>query len=304
MNWIAWLSMMRRPPCAPLVDIGRPHPRTRRARCPSACAATLGPRLVERGKEDAQAVARRAEKIGARHAATVERERRGRRRAMAHLVLERARLRRPAAPFSTISAEIAVPRLVDPRPFAEQQNQIGHVAVGDEGLAPLTMTASPSGREARGHGGGVGAGLGLGDRQGSQRTLGQARQKTLLLLVIAEVDEGLHRVKIGGVDDARRGAGGGDDLHHFEIGAIAHRRAAIGLRNEDRVQCEFVDRLDVRPGERALFIDFGRVRRDDFVGKTMDLVEEQPLVLGPLSTTFQALKQLRGQWFIPCPPSI
>src|SRR5215208_3032625 len=37
-------------------------------------------------------------------------------------------------------------RLRNLRPFAECEVQVGHVAVGNEYLAPLTMTSSPSDR--------------------------------------------------------------------------------------------------------------------------------------------------------------
>ena len=56
------------------------------------------PRLVQRGEQDLQPGARRAEQVVARYAAAVEGERRGARRARAHLVLEPHEPTGPACP--------------------------------------------------------------------------------------------------------------------------------------------------------------------------------------------------------------
>ena len=67
--------------------------------------------------------------------------------------------------------------IVDLGPFAEQQDEVGDVAVGDEDLAAVDDDIVAVGREARRHAGRVGAGVGLGDGERAEAALGDARQQ-------------------------------------------------------------------------------------------------------------------------------
>ena len=178
---------------------------------PSACAATLGRDLLS----DASRIFRPSPGLPSRLA-------RGTRQlskasvavldaAHAPSCLPGAPTVKPGVPFSTISAEIAAARVVDLAPLAEQQVEVGDVAVGDEGLAAVDDDVVAVRREARRHAGGVRAGVRLGDGERAEPAFGDARQQALLLLLGAEVDQRLHAVEVGGADDAGRGAGLGDD---------------------------------------------------------------------------------------------
>ena len=160
-------------------------------------------------------------------------------------------------------------------PFAEQQDQVGDVAIGDEDLAAIDdHRVVALGRKAGLHAGGVGAGLGLGDRQRQQRSLGDARQQAPLLFLAAEIDQWLRRVEIGRPDDPGRGAGGGNLAHAGEIGGVAHPGAAVRLGHEHRVEAERVNRLDIGLRKFSGAVVSGGVRRDLVAGKRPDAVQQ------------------------------
>ena len=110
-------------------------------------------------------------------------------------------------PFSRISAEIAALRVVDLAPLAEQQEQVGHVAVGDEGLAAVDddvvaarpeAVVMPVASEPA-----LGSVMASAPRppsamRGSSRCFCSSVPKSI---------SGFMAVEVGGVDDAGRGAG-------------------------------------------------------------------------------------------------
>src|SRR5690606_28657311 len=100
----------------------------------------------------------------------------------------------------------------------------------------------------------VGASARLRDRKRTQPTFRDTRQKAGLLLFIAEIDQRFHAVEIGSIDDARRGAGLGNDLHYLKIDAIRHSGAAVRIRHEDGVEPTGVDRLDVLPWKTTIAV--------------------------------------------------
>ena len=116
-------------------------------------------------------------------------------------------------------------------------------------LPPVTTILSPSGVKRGRHMRRVRSGIGLGDRQRRERSIGDTRQQAPLLLLVAEVDQRLHRVEIRRPDDAGRRAGPADFAHTGEIGRVAEPGPAIRLRHEHRIEAERIDRADVVPRE-------------------------------------------------------
>ena len=92
--------------------------------------------------------------------------------------------------------------IINLRPFAEQQNPVGDIAVGDENLGAVDDDVVTVGREAGFHAGGIRSGFRLGNGQSTQTAFGDQRQQTLFLLLGADIDQRLHAVIIGGIDDA------------------------------------------------------------------------------------------------------
>ena len=181
-----------------------------------------GTRLVQRGEEDLQAVARLPQQVGARHAAVVESDRGGAGRARSHLVLE-PDYGQAARAFFQHEHRDAFLRTGNAFPLAEHQVQVRDVAVGDEGLAAVDDDVVAILAERRAHAGGVGAGVRLGDGERGQSAFRDARHQPLLLLLGAPIDEGFHRVVIGGPADSRGRARLADLAHTGEIGGIRHR---------------------------------------------------------------------------------
>ena len=204
---------------------------------PSACAAMLGRDLLSEASRIFRPSPGCAQQIAARHAGLVEIERRRGRRAQPHLVF-RAPRRETRRILLHDQRRDRAARIVDLAPLAEHQQQVGGVAAGDEGLAAVDDDVVAVRREARRHARGVGARIRLGDGERAQPARGDARQQPLLLLLAAEIDQRLHAVEVGGVDDAGGGAGLRDDLHHGQIELVARRAAAIGLRHEQPVEPE------------------------------------------------------------------
>ena len=97
-------------------------------------------------------------------------------------------------------------------------------------------------------------------------------------------------MEIGGVDDAGRGAGFRNRLHDREIEPVAHRRAAIGFRHEDRVEPQRLDSINAVLRKRLLAVVARRVRRDHGVGNAAYLIEQDPLVLCPLPALIELLE--------------
>ena len=177
-----------------------------------------GARLVQGGEQDPQAVARLSKQVGARHAGAREIELGGGGAAVTHLVLEPAdrEARRALLDDQCRDGAFVVGDLA---PFAEQQDALGDVTVGNEDLGAVDDDLVASRREPGLHAGGVRAGAGLGDGESAKAALGDPRQQAAPLLLRAEVDQRLHAVEIGGVDDAGRRAGAGNRLHRLEIDA-------------------------------------------------------------------------------------
>ena len=92
------------------------------------------PRLVERGEQQRQAIARPGQQIGARNNTILERESGGRRGAVPHLVLGAQNAETRRALFEDQCRDRSA-RVVDLTPFPEQQDQVGDVAIGDKDLA-------------------------------------------------------------------------------------------------------------------------------------------------------------------------
>jgi len=184
--------------------------------------------------------------------------------------------------------------VADLRPFAEQQHELGDVAVGDENLAALDDDRVAVRGKSRLHAGGVGSGGRLGDGQRAEPTGGNAREESLFLLRAADVDERFQSVECRGIDDPGRGAGLGNDFHHREVEPVGHPEPAIGRRHEDRVGADGVERADVVPRELTGAIDLGGLGGDDAVGHAPDLIEHQPLVLRPVPLALQGIEDVHG----------
>ena len=192
--------------------------------------------------------------------------------------------------------------VVDLAPLPEQQDAVRHVAAGDEDLAAIDHDLIAVRAEARAHAGRVRARIRLGDRQRAEPAFRDRGQQPLPLLLCAEIDQRLHAMEGGRVDDAGRGAGLADHLHCRDIEAEAHRRAAVGLRDKQPVQPERVQRLDVLPGELAAAVRVIGVRTDYVLTDAAHLIEHQPLVLAPVAPFLDLLEDLH-QRNMPWPPS-
>ena len=164
-------------------------------------------------------------------------------------------------------------------PLAEQQVKVGHVAVGDEGLAAVDDDLVALLAEGRAHAGGVGSRTRFGDRQRAEAALGDARQQPLLLLLGAPVDQRLHAVVVGGPDDAGGGAGLADLAHAGEVGGVRHLRAAVGLGDEHGVQSQLVDRPDVLPGEFRAAVVVRGAGRDLLACERTHALQQHPLLV-------------------------
>ena len=193
MNWYA--LELDDPPARlpPLVDVGD-RVLERGARDAERVRGDAGPRLVERREQDLQA---RRPGLPSRLARGTRQPCRKRappcRTRAAPSCLPRAPTVKPGVPFSSTSTEIALARVVDLAPLAEQQIAGRRcVAVGDEGLAAVDDDLVAVRREARRHAGGVGARARLGDGERGEAAIGDARQQPLLLLLAAEIDQRLH----------------------------------------------------------------------------------------------------------------
>ena len=145
-------------------------------------------------------------------------------------------------------------------PLAEQEVEVRNPAIRDEGLRPVDDNLVAIRLEPRLHPGRVRSRVRLGDRQRAKAPFGDARQQAGALLVGAEIDQRLHAVEGGGIDDARRRACFRDDRDDLQVEGIGHPRAAEFLRHEDGVEAEFVDRRDVLPWEIARLVDARGVR--------------------------------------------
>jgi hypothetical protein len=180
----------------------------------------------------------------------------------------------------------------DALPLAEHQQQVGDVAVADEQLAAADDDAVAIGAEAGFHARGVRSRFGLGDGERAQGAGGDARQEALLLRLRADVDQRLHAVEGGRVDDPGGGARLGDGADAFQVELVADRRAAIGLRQEDHVHAEVVQRLDVLPRELAGAVILGGARGDLFLTQPAHLIEDQLLFLVPRPAPVETFEDL------------
>jgi len=166
----------------------------------------------------------------------------------------------------------------DPGPFAEDEDQIGDVAAGDERLAARHDDVFTFGRKARRHVGRIRAGTGFGDRQRRERPCGDARQQAPLLLLAAEIDERLHGVEIRRPDDAGRRASLGDLSDASEIHGIIEPSPAVALGDKDRVETERVDRTDIVPGEFTAAVVVLGTRRNLVASQCPHAVEDLRLL--------------------------
>ena len=180
--------------------------------------------------------------------------------------------------------------IVDAGPLSEQQVDVGHIAVGDEGLLAVDDDVVAPGLEAGAHARGVGTGRGLGDDQRGQAAFGDARQEALLLFLVAEFDQGFDGMEIGGPDDAGGGAGRGDFAHTGQIAGIGQRRAAIGFGNEHGVQPQGVDVGHVVVGEGAAAVQFSGPGRDALARQLPHRVEQHGFFGAPGHGGVQALQ--------------
>jgi len=166
----------------------------------------------------------------------------------------------------------------DPGPFAEDEDQIGDVAAGDERLAARHNDLVAVRGEARRHVGRIRAGTGFGDRQCRERSCGDARQQAPLLLLAAEIDERLHGVEIRRPDDAGRRASLGDLSDASEIHGIIEPSPAVALGDKDRVETERVDRTDIVPGEFTAAVVVLGTRRNLVASQCPHAVEDLRLL--------------------------
>ena len=278
------------PRLAPLVDIGdrifeggsRDAKRVR---------GDAGARLVERGEQDGQARAWRADQVRARHAAVVERQRRCTRGAQPELVFGAQHRQAGRALFHHQRGDRSF-RVGDFAPLAEHQQQIGDVAAGDEELAAVDQDVLALRFEPGLHAGRIAAGRSFGNRERYQAARRHARQQALLLRLAAIGDHRLDAVESGRPDDAGGGAGLADLAHAGEIGAVGHGRAAVGLGNEHRVQPERVDRLDIVPGKLGRSIVVLGARRELRARQVLHAREQHALLFGQLEARIQAFKDV------------
>ncbi len=101
-------------------------------------------------------------------------------------------------------------------------------------------------------------------------------------------------MEIGRPDDAGRRAGLRDLAHAGKVDEIGERRAAIGLRDEHRVEAERVDVLDIVPGEFAAPVVGRRARRDLFAGEGAHAVEQQRFLVAQPQRVFELVKYLHA----------
>ena len=167
---------------------------------------------------------------------------------MPHLVFG-AQHAEPRRAFREVDRRDRVAPIAELAPFAEDEIEIGDIAIADEGLAARYDDVVAIGREARRHMRRIGAGRRLGDAQRPDRPFRDPRQQPLFLFLAAEIDQRLGRVKIGRPDDAGRGAGLRDFAHAGKIGGIGQPRSAIGFGHEHRVEPECINRADIVPRE-------------------------------------------------------
>ena len=131
---------------------------------PSACAATLGRDLLSEASSSGRPwpgspsrLARGTRQSSKASAAVDE--------ARCPILSSLRSTERPGVPFSRYERRDRLTAVGDLGPFAEHEDQVGDIAVGDEDLAAVDDDVVAVGREARLHAGRVRAGLGLGDRQ-------------------------------------------------------------------------------------------------------------------------------------------
>jgi hypothetical protein len=140
----------------------------------------------------------------------------------------------------------------------------------------------------------VRARVGFSDCQRCQRPLGDARQQSLLLLLVAEIDQRLHRMEIRRPDDAGRGARLADLAHASEIGGVGEASSAMRLGHKDRIEAERVDRPDIVPRELAGAVVVLGARRDLVPRKRPHTVEDLPLLGREWQERVKAVEKLHA----------
>ena len=186
------------------------------------------------------------------------------------------------------------PRVVDLRPLAEDEEELGDVAAADEGLLAGDHDLVAGGGEAGAHRGRVRAGRRLGDDEGPEAAPRDPGEEARLLLRRTEVDERLHGVEGGGVDDAGRGTRPGEELHALEVGAEGEEGALMGIGDEDRVEAELVEGGDVVGRELRRPVVVGGAGRDHLVREACDGVEDEPFLLAPLAPVLEPFQEVHG----------
>ena len=110
--------------------------------------------------------------------------------------------------------------------------------------------------------------------------LGDVRQNTLFLRLVAEINDRLHGVKIRRPDNARSRARLADFTNAGQISGVGQRRPVIGFRHEHGVQAQRINVRDIVPGKVARLIVGGGARRDFVPRQRPDAVEQNGLIPG------------------------
>ncbi|MNK91885.1 hypothetical protein D3C87_1120020 [compost metagenome] len=250
-------------------------------------------RLVQRGEEDLQAIAGVTNQVGTRHAAVVEGQRRRAGGTRTHLVFQPHH----GQPWRVLFKDQHRDALLgtsNALPLAEQQVEIGHIAIGDEGLATIDDDLVAVLPEGGPHAGGVRAGPRLGDGQRTQTTLSDARQQPLLLLLGAPVDQRLHAVVIGGPDDPGGRARFTDLSHATQVGGVRHLGTAISFRNEHGVQAHLIDGLHMLPWELGAAVVVLGARRDLVARQCPDALQQHVLLIIEGDSGIQSFEDVHG----------